>query len=139
MLLYMETEMKICSDCKFLKPLDDFGNNARQPDGKHYYCRACTTKKSREWAIRNPDKVNKHKLKYRYGITPEELEELMDKAGHKCQLCGRKDKLNIDHCHENGHVRGILCGSCNRALGILGDSVESIERVLAYLGTDNAI
>jgi hypothetical protein len=50
-----------------------------------------------------------------------------------CELCGHTRRLNWDHDHDTDEVRGRLCGACNQALGIFGDTAEGIERVLAYL------
>jgi len=60
--------------------------------------------------------------------------EVKPKLGTPCNLCGRKDQqLLFDHCHSTLKHRGWLCSSCNKGLGLLGDTVESIERVLLYL------
>lgn len=135
----MPATEKKCSKCGGTKPLDDFYKNKKNKDGKSYSCKPCQKATTDAWKEKNPEALHKHKLKYRYGITPEQYDEMVAKAGGKCQLCGLETKLHIDHCHKNGHVRGVLCGPCNRAIGQLGDSEESIRRVLDYLGTQNAI
>lgn len=84
------------------------------------------------------------RLRIRYGMTPEMLQEMATRQGGKCGLphCGRdlvfgrpsrQQGAHIDHCHQTGRVRGILCGGCNTALGRLGDTVESLEQVVKYL------
>lgn len=61
-----------------------------------------------------------------------------------CAICSRPERrqhavtgttwdLAIDHCHETGLVRGLLCNSCNRGLGLLGDKIDTLEKVLLYL------
>ncbi len=50
-----------------------------------------------------------------------------------CEICGHKEHLVYDHCHDTMEFRGVLCSRCNGALGKLGDTVEDIERVLDYL------
>ena len=65
-----------------------------------------------------------------YGLTLEEYTRLLKKA---CDLCGDTKKLNLDHDHTTGRVRGTLCTPCNTALGRFGDNEEGIEKVLAYL------
>jgi hypothetical protein len=55
----------------------------------------------------------------------------------KCAICHREDALCLDHDHETGKFRGYLCQNCNMALGKLGDTVEAIRRVLAYLERGN--
>jgi len=76
-------------------------------------------------------------LKHKYGMTGEEYTHLLITQNSVCALCalpprGRR-RLAVDHCHETGRVRGLLCFSCNTALGTLGDSTDSLERVLKYL------
>jgi len=77
-----------------------------------------------------------------YGITYGQYKDMLDSQDHKCKLCSgegfvMKDchaiKLVVDHCHKDGHVRGLLCHNCNRALGLMQDSVESLERAINYL------
>jgi hypothetical protein len=66
-----------------------------------------------------------------YGITMQEANELYSRGS--CESCGNSDRtMNIDHCHETGKVRGLLCGDCNRALGLLGDKEENILSLLNY-------
>jgi hypothetical protein len=57
---------------------------------------------------------------------------------NNCECCGRlssrpRRALALDHCHVTGKFRGWLCTACNLALGKLGDSIEGLERALAYL------
>ncbi len=59
-------------------------------------------------------------LKYRYGLTVEKYDEMVKKVEGKCEICGVKPKkLRVDHCHKKGHVRGLLCDSCNYHLPIV--------------------
>lgn len=74
-----------------------------------------------------------YKLKSQYGLTRTEYEALLDAHGRACAICGGKDRLHVDHSHEDGHVRGILCGRCNPAIGLLGDNIAGLERALRYL------
>jgi hypothetical protein len=113
---------------------------------------------SKGWAERNRDRVKARKaLDYtgpkapgkrlrskenalirRYGITLQQRDLMLDAQGGRCALC-TKDvvfKLGsaaVDHCHETGRVRGILCTGCNSAIAKLGDNVSGIERALAYV------
>ena len=52
---------------------------------------------------------------------------------NKCEVCGREARLVYDHNHETGFVRGRLCGGCNTAIGMLGDSIEGLQRAVTYL------
>ena len=56
---------------------------------------------------------------------------------YKCVICNTKysdtKKLHVDHCHNTGKVRGLLCSNCNNGMGKLGDSIERLELVINYL------
>lgn len=81
----------------------------------------------------------KYYLKTTYGITPEEYEELLEKQNHACALCNNERsgpmriRLAIDHCHETGRIRGLLCQRCNWAIGQLGDNEEALKNALDYI------
>ena len=75
----------------------------------------------------------KTKLRIRYGITVEEFETMKINQDGKCLICKRVRFLNIDHCHKTGKVRGLLCITCNAALGGMNDNIEILERAIIYL------
>ena len=58
-------------------------------------------------------------------------------ADSKCFNCGAVAKLHVDHDHTSGKYRGYLCIGCNMGIGQLGDSIEGLERALAYLKAAN--
>ena len=75
----------------------------------------------------------------KYGMTPEAYQEMLDDQGGVCAACFQVEthrnqfgvvSLAVDHDHFSGKVRGLLCGRCNRALGLLGDSVERVKSLL---------
>lgn len=90
------------------------------------------------------DKKKYHRLyaiQRRYGVSPEEVERLLEEQGGRCAICleevkvgGRdKESMVIDHCHTTGEVRGILCRSCNGGIGFFRDRREVMARAIAYL------
>ena len=84
--------------------------------GKSSYCKSHTTQYNK--AIT-------------YGITMEDVEELMSRM--KCESCGDSGKpLVIDHCHETGRVRGVLCNQCNTSLGLLKEDVGRMANLIKY-------
>lgn len=100
--------------------------------------------KSRE-RRKNPEhirKVRSIQLFRAYGITIEEYDAMSEKQGHVCAICGNAEtamirdtvkKLAVDHCHQSGKVRGLLCADCNRALGMFKDNIDSLEAAINYL------
>lgn len=104
---------------------------SRQGCSNHHAAKGyCSTHISRE-----------HHLWTKYGLTYAEFDALFDSQHGMCAgNCGRElqrdndsKHTHVDHSHETGQIRGILCHRCNTGLGLLGDSVEGLERMLAYL------
>lgn len=100
----------------------------RDSDPKYY-----TRKIQRD----KPERWSREKAKP-FGMTHTELFELYETYNYCCALCKKpeadcKQRLAIDHCHETGRIRGLLCGTCNLALGKLGDTVESLLNARRYL------
>lgn len=79
-----------------------------------------------------------------YGLTPEEYEKMLENQGGVCAICQsphprmkNAKRLYVDHCHETGTVRGLLCHQCNAMLGHSGDSPETLRKAAIYLETVN--
>jgi hypothetical protein len=69
-----------------------------------------------------------------YGVTPEQFAGLMEQQGNRCAICHTApDRFHLDHDHATGLVRGLLCGACNRALGLFRDDPERLARAIEYL------
>ena len=78
----------------------------------------------------------KHKLKSQYGITIEDFDQMMEDQGGVCAICGAPPsyrRLDIDHCHSSGKVRGLLCPNCNKMLGLVGDNIATLRSAINYL------
>lgn len=99
-----------------------------------------------KWYYANvADVLEKAKVKslvkkcHRHGITLLQYEAMQEAQAGKCAICGngephsRKSRLNIDHDHETGKVRGLLCSKCNSAIGLLSDDVEVLASAIRYL------
>lgn len=126
-------DRKKCSSCGKEKTLQRFYKDKRAKDGRMSMCKVCRGKK-----YDRGDSRRDRNLKYRYGISIEEYDELLQQQKGACAICDKKyekgsKQFHIDHCHDNGHIRGILCHDCNTALGKLGDSIDAIKKVLKYL------
>jgi hypothetical protein len=85
--------------------------------------------------VRTPRRKREYDLLRRYGITVAEYERMRDQQGGKCAICGRRPRyrLHVDHDHDSGEVRGLLCVPCNRAVGCLGDDPQRCLRAAEYL------
>lgn len=70
----------------------------------------------------------------KYGLTAEDFDALVIAQSGLCAICDDQlERAHIDHCHVEGHVRGILCGNCNRGLGMFKDDPTLLERAAEYL------
>lgn len=85
---------------------------------------------------------NKKLIERTYDLSYEDYKKMVHSHKGACGICGgegflmspeHKAKLVIDHCHVTGTVRGLLCHNCNRALGLLKDSVSSLKNAIKYL------
>jgi hypothetical protein len=96
---------------------------------------------SKKWRSAHPDRAKRSahaaQIKHRYGMTVEDKSRMFASQGNLCAICGseapRGRGWHIDHCHSSGRVRGILCGPCNHALGLAGESPRVLEEMAAYL------
>ena len=85
---------------------------------------------------RLPDNHNLKQLLRKYKLTPLGYSLRLADQGGVCAVCGeppKKGRLHVDHCHETGKVRGLLCQSCNVALGYAGDNWYQLMRLAAYI------
>ena len=85
-------------------------------------------------------KKEEYRLKSKYGITLTEKNVLLQKQNNKCKIClveFSNVTPNVDHCHITNKVRGILCGSCNRGLGIFKDNTKLLTKAINYLEENN--
>lgn len=97
----------------------------------------------RAWAAANPDGVSRTQrsawLKFKYGITVEQYDALLKAQGGCCAICGNDERasdgkrFHVDHDHETGEIRGILCQKCNMILGLARDSCDTLGAAIDYL------
>ena len=132
--------MKTCSRCGVEQPLSDYHFDKRYNKPRSY-CKSCQREMGREWRAKNADKVREankryaltHKLKHKYNLTEDEYRQALEDSKGRCQICCKERKLFIDHCHETGKFRGLICSQCNSALGLMEDSVDRLQSAQDYL------
>ena len=83
-------------------------------------------------------------LKRMFGITLEQYEEMVISQGDCCAICGKhrttnKQRLAVDHCHLTGVVMGLLCSHCNKSLGTFKDSINILNKAIAYLQKESPL
>lgn len=124
---------KFCPKCKTPKPANDFHRNKYQFDGLKPWCKKCDL--SHKKTIYQSDSKRDAYYIRNYGITLEQYRELELRQDYKCAICKEvpEHNLAVDHCHETGEVRGLLCKACNVGIGNLGDSIERLQSAIEYL------
>jgi hypothetical protein len=142
---------RACSKCQEVKPHAAF-SKSRNPS---VWCRACCRKNAASWRSRHRERVLEtdrqrsaerlkspeqrrwmfdYRMLTKYGLTREMYDDLVLKHEGRCAFCGStNDDLVVDHCHDTGRVRGLLCQRHNKALGALGDTEQAVRDLLAYI------
>lgn len=122
----------ICKGCdkEFERPFN----------GRATYCsKLCRLTYQKKWYQENKERYRDTYLKKTYNFSLADVEELKTLQNHECAIC--KISLNlltpknthIDHCHETGVVRGILCINCNTGLGSFNDKPDLLFEAVRYL------
>lgn len=126
-----------CSSCSRSRPPEDFITLAGKPAVTCAKCRARRRPKSAEARAAKARDRRAYGLA-QFGITIEQYELLLDIQGNVCAICGDKclsgRRLAVDHCHETGRVRGLLCRRCNQRLGAYETFRQGAEAYLAANG-----
>lgn len=117
------------------------GNHDKRPR-----CTPChnedEAKRMREARAASPLRVKRMRSDvvrlWRYGVTPEKYAEMYVKQDGRCAICGVHEdelpkQLGIDHCHETGLIRGLLCDPCNNGIGRFKDDPELLQKAAKYL------
>jgi Autographiviridae endonuclease VII len=130
-------EARICSKCRIEKSVEDFHRSSTSKDGIQYTCKTCN--KAR---LSTPENVERRKryawlacLK-KFGITEDQYHGMFDRQLGLCAICHKPEndiKLAVDHCHDTGKVRGLLCKRCNMGIGLLGDNPDTLISAAMYL------
>lgn len=144
---------KICPKCKTKKPVTEFHKSKSTVTGYQVYCKPCqysrhdiwrrnnlpyTRAASGKFRKENPRLSKDHKLKSTYGVPLGWYEKTLAEQDGKCACCGTPDSggkgdFHLDHCHDEGHVRGLLCHCCNLGIGYLKHSLPVLEAAIVYL------
>lgn len=141
-----------CPRCEATKALDQFTirKTGKRIGQSVAHCKKCNAESI--FSRRERDKTLYRrvewpsKLKRYYGITVDDYYRMLDEQGGACAICeaktpgmrhfkknGKFEMFHVDHCHSTGKVRGLLCSSCNRAIGLIRDDPEIARRLSLYL------
>jgi hypothetical protein len=130
--------VKHCNGCSTTKDKTEFWKSQS-------LCIVCAKDRQKtRWESRSPKRRLEQHLKYKYGITREEFNQSWESQGGKCAIClielpdlmvyeNRRRQYAIDHNHDTGKFRGILCNRCNAMLGMANDSARILASAIGYL------
>lgn len=131
---------KICSVCKVDKADADYYSRKTRFNQLQSECKDCCRVRRSNWWKSESGKLSSQnsKLKKRFGITVEQYNLLLQNQNGECLICKATESTNghrlaVDHCHTTGKIRGLLCKSCNVALGNFKDNIVSLKNAISYL------
>lgn len=130
--------MKLCPACKVEKEDSEF---FRRYDRKHClesWCKSCKRALHRRYVKKNFQREKERWLVSEYKMTLNQYTSLLQSQNNRCAIClvpavECTKALSVDHSHQTGKIRGLLCSACNHAIGLLKDSTESLKRAITYL------
>lgn len=158
---FQEHATSRCPQCGETKPLaTGFNRDRSRVNGHARLCKEC---RKANWKICNrahwpPEKLESYRARqkvyqqaYRngqgkgyqiahtYNITLDQYDWMLAVQGGVCAICGKdepgfgKKRFSVDHDHQTGLIRGLLCGACNTGIGYLGEDIGRLQRAIAYL------
>lgn len=136
-------DSKTCIRCKENKIASSFwskqgkciecckkANNENYRKNKSRYNKAAL-----QWAKRNPEKRLAYHRRWKYGVTQEQVNNILALQNNKCAICKDipKETLALDHDHATNEIRGLLCDPCNVGLGKFKDNPDTLMSAILYL------
>lgn len=152
--------MKTCQKCKHPKPETEFAIHRHCKGGRRHECKDCYNAlakikysssperikayraRTKAWRQSNPESCLNSRLKKTFGIGLSAYNKMLEQQKGCCQICNSPPgarRLGVDHDHQTGQVRGLLCGKCNVILGLSGDSTNILSKAIVYLNTHKRI
>lgn len=140
----MTEQIKSCRTCGEGKLLSEYYAQKGNSDGKKNVCKKCDNFRIKTWRQNNKEKHKQQardgQLKYLYGLTRQDYEQMVVDQNHVCAICGLEPvphkihgRLVVDHCHEENVIRGLLCAKCNQGLGLFQDSYTNLLKAARYI------
>jgi hypothetical protein len=130
----------LCPGCKLWLEISAFSQDKNSKYNKQTRCRACQKRERAEFLT--PEKRRDQHLRLKYGITSAQYEHMLNQQHGVCAVCkmpethrsskGTITPLAIDHDHETGDIRALLCFSCNVAFGQLKEDTDRIQKLKDY-------
>lgn len=128
---------KVCKQCGKEGALDLFQRDISKKDLVRPECKECTAANRKKRYCANKNRKNNMEKNFGKGVL-DVYQKLFDEQKGVCDICkspenGRYKHLSVDHCHDTGKIRGLLCNNCNRGIGLLKDNSELLKNALEYI------
>lgn len=144
---------KKCGRCKKIKFLTDFPKDRCTYDGYSCHCKKCR----HNWKMEHKDYYRQYRennkatilpkqkdcdLRKKFGITLEQFNQILEEQNGVCAICGKKEtrvcrgtkcRLSVDHNHETGKIRELLCSNCNVMLAKCNENIEWLDKIKNYI------
>lgn len=133
-------EPRACWTCQEVKAAEEFH---RHQGGRRRHCKECmrAQHRARYRATNGKDRVFDQSLRRLYGITLEQYNQMLAGQEGRCGLCGDEPattrRMHVDHDHQTGQIRALLCHHCNLLIGNAKESVDRLRLAIAYLERHN--
>lgn len=150
--------MKQCRICLHFKPVTSFHKNGFKrkngSSGIRTECKSCSKNVHDKYVETHREELNKYMkgryddaekrrirsygLERMYGLSENDYNNILALQNNKCAICNidqsnHKRPFDVDHCHETGSIRGLLCMRCNRAMGLFKDNIDILLKAASYL------
>lgn len=132
--------VKLCKSCDIYKPIERFEfhwKKSGKKESRRAVCKDCRNRRKKFLDSRHGLGLHARNIKRLYNITPSQYHAIRCSQDSLCAICRKPNPTNrrfaIDHCHQTGIVRGLLCDKCNRGLGQFNDNPELIQAAFIYL------
>lgn len=160
--------LKQCTKCSIEKDIELFAKDKYKKDGRRSQCKGCNKADHQRRYTSNPEKERDRsnsyranlrevnpvklqlssrntKLKKYYGLSIDKVEAMKKQQNYCCFICKEHEStiksygLVVDHSHETGSIRKLLCSNCNTALGLVKENISILNNMVNYIETHTVV
>lgn len=129
-----------CSLCGKTKPIVKFALDKSKSRGHRNQCKRCAgSTRKKKYEVRDREDRYRTGTLQKFGLTLEQRDEMFASQNFCCAICketnprSKHGRWYIDHCHQTDKIRGLLCNPCNAALGMIRESLSTLESMRDYI------
>ena len=120
---------RTCYNCKKTQDISQFCKSKHVLGGYGRECNECAIERRKRYAKNHA----RYARKKRYGISEEKYQSMLAEQNGKCLICKKKKSLVVDHSHNSGEIRALLCIKCNSGIGMFEENIGNISNAITYL------